>query len=372
MKLIYLPIESLAERYTQQWYDYFPKVFSSNFSEVLVVDGEPLQDTIKVGTFLDINSTCHYKFTQLAKLAKMFDAGQIEEGTVIFFGDIEFWGLESVRLMSQMNNVTVKIAAFLHAASHTRGDAFSVANDYQKHTEIGWVKAVDIVFCGTEYAKYSFLECHHLQEDQKTINKFRVVGNPLFEEAYEQIVSKKEKLVVLTNRFDSEKGIVATMQLFYDLKQIHPTWKFAILTGRSKFTSNCKSSLSQALAMEKSGILSIHFGLTKHEYHTWLSRASIMVSHSPEENFGYCIVEADLYGCAPLVYDTASLFPRSSHRELVQGDKKQLFRTNGEAIDKAELLMNRVVGGKYVNTIHKPYLDSAKHLSTQLYILGAQ
>jgi glycosyltransferase involved in cell wall biosynthesis len=362
--LILVPIEPLEERYTGQWYKYLPSRFKQAGFNVKVIDGIALQETIKVGTFLDINSTVHYKMSQLMEIAKLFDVGAVKDGTVFFFSDIEFWGLESVRLMAQMNGVKVKIGGFLHAASHTRGDAFSVANNYQKHTEIGWVKAVDYVFCGTEYAKRSFLECHDLEHEHEVVEKFVVSGNPLFHESYLNVCgTEKQKLVLLTNRFDAEKNVGETLQLFTLLKLRNPDWRFCILTGRQKFTSNCESSLELALELQEQGVLEIHAGLTKEQYHGFLHSAAIMVSNSPEENFGYCVVEAALYGCAPLLYDSGKTFADSSHRELVRGDAQLLFSSTDEAIQKAEYLM-RV--HKDVQHIARPYLSSADIIADSL------
>ena len=91
--LIYIPIEPITERYTEQWYRCLPPQFKAAGFDVTVVDGTPLlNNEIKVGTFLDINSTTHYKWSQLMQISRLFQTGQIADGSVFFFGDIEFWG----------------------------------------------------------------------------------------------------------------------------------------------------------------------------------------------------------------------------------------------------------------------------------------
>ena len=153
-QLILVPLESLTERYTEQWARHLPVEFANSGYRVQVVEGIPLLDNeIKVGTFLDITSTCHYKAVQLQRISNMFSTGQVEQGASFFFSDIEFWGVEQVRLLARMHGINIKMYGFLHAASYTKDDAFAVAADFQRFTEVGWIAAFDKVFVGSEYHK---------------------------------------------------------------------------------------------------------------------------------------------------------------------------------------------------------------------------
>ncbi len=338
--LIYIPIEPLDERYTRQWYDLFPVEFRASGFEVTVIDGKVLEhNTIKVGTFLDINSTTHYKWTQLQQISEMFHTGKIANGTVFFFGDIEFWGIEAVRLLAQMNNIKVTLTGFLHAASYTLGDAFEIAAPYQRFTEVGWVAAMDLVFVGSQYHKTAFVQRRLAPFRASYLSgKIQVVPNPIFLSAYDLEQSKiKDNLVVLTNRFDNEKRPGETLELFETAKQAHPTWKFEVCTGRSTLRSNSPELVAKAQDLEKRGIITIRAGLTKQEYHSILARAKVMVSHSIEENFGYCLVEAMLFDCKPLVRRGLS------HTELVQGKSQYLFDGRSDQLNKLENLMRSPV-----------------------------
>lgn len=304
--LIVVPIEPLAERYTAQWYKHLPVAFAEHFN-VTVIDGEPLQDTIKVGTFLDINSTIHYKATQLRKIAALFDAGKVADGTRFFFGDIEFWGVESIRLMADMNRVNIKLVGFLHAASYTKGDAFEIAAPYQQYTEVGWISAFDTVFVGSDYHRNAVIERRLLPLGAESLrHRIVVSGNPLFAADYLTYGVEKKKQVVLTNRFDAEKHPDLSLELFAEAKARHPDWSFVVTTGRTAFTSNDLNLVSLARQYEAAGVIEIRAGLTKDEYHRILAESLVMVSHSPEENFGYCIAEAALYDCQPLLRNCAS------------------------------------------------------------------
>ena len=71
-QLIVVPIEPLTERYSEQWYRKFPEAFNAEGYNVVTIDGQPLlENEIKVGAFLDINSTVHYKMSQLQTIAKL-------------------------------------------------------------------------------------------------------------------------------------------------------------------------------------------------------------------------------------------------------------------------------------------------------------
>ena len=314
-KIWIFPIEPLTERYTEQWYYKFPQEFAAHGFDVYTVDGQALlENEIKVGAFLDINSTVHYKMTQLQSIASHFHNGRVKDGDIFFFGDIEFWGIESVRLMAQMNNITVRLTGFLHAASYTKEDAFSVAAPYQQYTELGWVAAMDKVFVGSHYHKEAFLErrVDSLGIDRKLFaDKIVVTQNPLFLDEYHDFgkVEKKKK-VLLTNRFDREKRPGLTLELFEHLHKLFPDWEFVVTTGRMKIRGH-DEDIRLLQRLEEKGIVTIKAGLTKEQYHRELAESYMMVSHSIEENYGYCIAEAIHYGCIPIL--TKGL----SHDELV-------------------------------------------------------
>lgn len=321
-KIYYIPIEPLTERYTAQWYTNFPEAFWNAGFDVETIDGVPLLDNeIKVGAFLDINSTVHYKMSQLQSIAKLFHAGTVNNGDIFFFGDIEFWGLESVRLMAQMNGVDVKITGFLHAASYTKEDAFAVAADYQQFTEVGWLAALDKVFVGSAYHKKAFIDRrlsiwskdlvvnkHNTAKrlTEKMEDKIVVTKNPLFVDEYHDFGDvKKLKKILLTNRFDHEKRPGNTLKLFAALKARYPDWEFVVTTGR-KTIRGAEEDLQLLDKLVAEGVVTVKAGLTKEEYHRELAEAYMVVSHSIEENYGYCVAEAIYYRCVPLLLQGVS------------------------------------------------------------------
>jgi len=336
--LLLVPIEPLTERYTESWYRNFPPLFQQAGFEVTIIDGKPLLDNeIHTGTFLDINSTVHYKMVQLQTIAQLFHEGRVKDGTVFFFADIEFWGVEAVRLLSQMNNVRIKMCGFLHAASYTIEDAFSIAAPYQQFTEVGWLAAMDSVFVGSHYHKMAVILRRLMPQRQAHLaSKLLVTGAPLFLSDYEFSLGAvaKQKKVLLTNRFDSEKRPGLTLYLFERLKETFSDWEFVITTSRATFKGNDSRLIDRARALESKGILSIRAGLSKAQYHKELEEAALMVSHSIEENYGYCIAEALTYGVLPF------LRTGLSHDEFLRGDTRLSFTSPGEDFLKAKKLLD--------------------------------
>lgn len=335
MNTIYIvPIEPLEERYTGEWYRFLPSEFMSEGWNVVQIDGTPTTDAIETGSFLDINSTIHYKAGQMQKISELFRKKQIKEGDVFFISDLEFWGIESLRMLSQINGVPIKIYGFLHAASYTKEDAFAVAADYQKYTEIGWLKAVDGVFVGTHYHKRAVWERRIIPivgdtfEGARIAEKIHVVGNPLFMTAYDPYPTQKRNKIVITNRFDSEKRPDQSLLVARLVKERVPDVEVVVTTSRPTFRSNKQWLVDLAHMYEREGWLTIKSGLTKQQYHDELRTAKVMISNSIEENFGYCIAEAILFGVSPI------LCRGLSHDEMVQNDQRYLFTDIDEAVEK--------------------------------------
>lgn len=336
-KIYIVPIEPLEERYTGEWYKFLPELFERyTGATVEQIDGTPTTSVIETGSFLDINSTVHYKAGQMQKISEMFRNKQIRNGDIFFISDLEFWGIESLRMLAQINGVYIKIFGFLHAASYTVEDAFAVAAPYQKYTELGWLAAVDGVFVGTHYHKRAIVERRieplaEIADKQQLIDKIHVVGNPLFMDAYDtsdmESIPKRNKIII-TNRFDYEKRPDQSLLVARLVKEQLPDTEVVLTTSRPTFRSNKLWLVDLARMYEKEGWLTIKSGLTKREYHDELKSSKVMLSNSIEENFGYCIVEAIMFNVAPI------LSKGVSHDELMtHNPRNYIFEDIGQAVE---------------------------------------
>jgi hypothetical protein len=343
-RVYYIPIEPLKERYTEQWFKYIPQALSKYNFDVHVIVGEPLNNSVEVGTFLDINSTVHYKAVQLQKISKLFYEGTIKDGDIFFIADLEFWGIESIRYLADLQNIKVGIFGFLHAASYTKEDYMEKCAGYGKYFELGWLRICDIVFVGSNYHRQAIFNrrikkyCTSKMDRKDLYNKIVVSGNPLFRQAYTNVAydtTGKRNQIIISNRFDWEKRPNLTLDFAYLIKKKYgDNISIIITTSRPKFKSNKNWLTQYAYNLYKDGIIDyIYEDLSKDDYHTLLKQSKIMISNTIEENFGYCIAEACLFNTYPLIKRDYS------HIELVENDDRLLFDDEDEILDKVDKLL---------------------------------
>lgn len=330
MNIFCVPIEPLEERYTASWYRNVPAFFREQGALVTMIDGHALTETVETGTFLDIHSTVHYKASQVAEIARLFKTGEVRNGDCFFFFDLEFWGVEAVRVLAQLSGLTVGLFGFLHAASYFRDDIMTVAAPYQQYTEVGWVRAMDKVFVGSEYHKAILLERRPSVDRTKIV----VTGNPMFVSDYPLFVGiVKKNQIAMTARFDWEKRPHVGLALLYTLKRRRPDIEIVIATSRPSFRSNRRWLYDYAQQLAADGIVTIKAGLTKTEYHHLLAESKVMLSTTIEETFNYCVAEAAWYDCCPVVERAFS------HPEIIHDDRL-MFTAHDQVLSIVEAIID--------------------------------
>lgn len=336
-RLFLLPIEPLAERYTEVWFRWLPETFSKGF-DVQCIDGETLTDSVETGAFLDLHSTLHYKASQLQKVARLFRSREVRNGDAFFIADIEFWGMESIRYLATLSGLDgVKIYGFLHAASYTRGDFMSAMEDLGRHVEIAWIKSCDKVFVGSEYHRRAVIERRLANDDWKSQLARRIVvtGNPwrtseaeALERGSRETILHRDIDVVFPHRPDAEKRPGRFLEMLEDL----PSARVAFTTGRKDYRSCNDSDHAGAilsLSYAEPDRISVLTGLDRTGFYRVLRRSKVVVSTALEENFGYAIVEAMAMGALPML-------PRvASYPELVMGDSRFLYEADASAPEVA-------------------------------------
>ena len=364
--LFLVPIEPLESRYTASWYRNFPQALSNDFN-VTVIDGLPLTDKIEVGSFLDINSTVAYKASQLKAIASLFHRKQVPNGSVFFVLDIEFWGVESIRLMAQMNNIDIKLVGFLHAGSYYTDDAFSVAAPYQRYTEVGWIAACDSVMVGSQYHRDMFIERRLAPAGRIDLaSRLVVAPNPLFASDYKVTRKPKTNTVVMPNRVDWGKRPDLAFAIAALAKTKRPDWSFVVTTGKDTLSSDKAWLSDYAYWMQSQGVLDIRVGLTKDEYHEVLETSKIMLTTSIDETFGYCIAESMLYNTVPLMRNGLS------HTDF-PCPPCCYFSDEDDAVQKLLTLMDdytncqrSMMDSKEAGRFDETYCDGLQHMRTLL------
>ena len=335
MTLWHVPIQPLESRYTKQWLRWFESKFKEYNIDYKTILGDPLVSTIMKGTFLDVNGSNYYRFSQLQKIAVLFYEGKIKDGDIFFFADIEFPGhVEAVRHMAQLQGIGVKIYGFMHAASCTTEDFVSPLAPWQKYFELGWIKVCDGVFVGSKYFKDKFvkerIERYAPKEDvEELTTKIYSVGNPWNTEEVRQMIKplpEKENIVIFPHRWEYERRPNIFVDMAYMLKGKFPEWRFIVTTSKpiinsTKIWLNCL--LEKA---KKDGVIEVYENLSKREYYEILAKSKLMVSTSIEENWGYTVTES-------ATFDTHVLCPNNfSYKEYLP--QKYLYNEYDDLLKK--------------------------------------
>lgn len=311
-KIIWLPLEPLPERYTQDWAIEFPREFYKAGVEFVEVAGERLTDKIETGRFLDVYGTIHWKSTQMANVAKLFRAGYFEDGDVFFDADLWHPGLESIRYMADLAGIDVTIAGVFHAGLWDKYDFLSQTRvtEWGEHFEYAWLKLVDLIFVGTQFHKRLIVEEHELAYawDQEIMQKIKVTGLPFYPKKQpDQLNNVRNIDIVFPHRLDPEK--------------CPDTWDEVV--NKVTLKRNETQHLTTTLATMN------YFGTgqqyDKQWYYDVLERSKVAFSAAKQETFGYSMLEAAAAGCTPVVPN------RLSYKEIFP--EKYRYNTPDQAVE---------------------------------------
>lgn len=274
-KIFFVPLESLEERYTAQWYRWWKDGFEKNDIKYEYVDGVKTSGSIHSGSVLDCYDTNRYKASQLIALINKIELGEITDSDTIFFADLWFPGIESLQYIRNVSGKKFKIAGILHAGTWDKHDftCRTGMREWAQHIENGWLSFIDKVFVGSQFHKEIIVANTKYADESKII----VTGLPfdmldVFDTNKDFEKVEKENIVVFPHRLDEEKRPWLFDRLAYDLRKTG--WRFFKTKEMTK---------------------------TKLEYYQLLRRSKIAVSFAEQETFGYAMLEALTFGCVPVV-----------------------------------------------------------------------
>jgi len=335
--IYYIPIEKLSERYTEQWYAWFPKAFKEQSFKVVTIDGEPLTNKIETGEFLDMNSTLHYKASQLKIIGKLFYEKKIQPNDIFFVADLEFWGIESIRYLSVLNKIPVKLYGFLHAASYYPEDFVQPCEPFAKFFEKGWLEVCDKIFVGSKYHKELIEKTRSdFGYSEFLSSKIIVTGNPWDTKEAIKLVGKvkKKNRIIYTDLPDYRKRPNLFLSLVPLIKRWYPDTEILLTTSRDTWGGKAPWIGEIAQSLQQIGLLKIKEGLSKKEYYTFLAESKAMIStNTVAETFGYCAVEAMTFNTHPLL---PNMF---SYPELCDGNDGILYNNFDELLSKLNFAM---------------------------------
>jgi len=274
MTIWLFPIEPLEERYSEQWYRWFPDVLRRLGEEVVVVDGKRLASSITQGEFLDVIDTHHYKATQLAAFTKDLRSGRVASGDTVLLLDAWNPAITSLAYMRDLGTVHFKLAGCWHAGSYDPWDFLSRSDDFvdaAAGAEQSWLDSLDVSFVATEFHRSM------LASKRGRFEKIRVTGFPLYVEwaFHNEPWSPRPRRVVFPHRLAPEKA-----PYLFDQLRDHYVAKYGETDTEWVYTKKvCQS---------------------KAEYYTLLGNSRVAVSFAKQETWGIAMLEAASLGCYPI------------------------------------------------------------------------
>lgn len=304
--LWHLPLEPFEKRYTADWYNWFATEYNKNEVAFTYIDGEKLTEEIETGRFLDIYGTAYWKMTQMAKVAGMFRSGEIRDGDKFLTCDLWHPGIELIGYMAQLSGIKVKVYGILHAGTYDPHDFLAQKNltNWARWHELGWIAMCEKVFVSTFFHKQLLTNAmasakildKHASLWKELDSKVVVTGLPFYPNAlktlYEEEMKSKTKTVVFPSRLDPEK----------DVYQFREAMKIVLAKDPS------------VNVVETARVCK-----TKDEYYKVLAGASVAVSTSWQETFGYAMLEAAALGCSIIVPNRLSYPEMYSVNNLYAG-----------------------------------------------------
>jgi hypothetical protein len=299
-KVIFVPIERIDRRYSNQWFDWFMASFKRFDKEVLVVGDTNLKE-IKVGQFLDVYDTNSYKLGQLQEIIELLKIHN--DIDCIFFMDYWFPGVEALAYIRDNARMNFRIKGMLHAGTYDDYDFITQngcgvwGEDFEKSI----LKIADEVFVGSQ------LHRQEIVQRRGELCKITVVDYPVYEcSEYLSYTENKENIVIFPHRLGKDKQ----PELF---KVIEEMYKDKYPYSNIEF------------------IRTLDYNLTKGAYYTLLAKSKAVISFATHELFGIAMLEAVNLKCYPIAPN------RLAYKETLK--EYPLYNTLGEAVDLIRLAM---------------------------------
>lgn len=279
MRIIYLPLENIEQRYSKMMNQELAKI-----SDIILYPDFDFSEVIEKGQFLDINKTSIFKARQLEMVAQMFYNEEVKDGDVFLVADMFYPGIESVKYMSELQNINVKLCGFNYAGRADQNDFVQKLGSWSDFMEKGFHLLFDMIFVGSLYHKNQVVKYFGLEGFR---NKIIVTGYIWNQDYCESLVPKKQSenkqpFVIWPHRICKEKG-------YADLIAYASSTDKKILV-----TSSGKEPDSLFIDFKN---ITFKFNLTKKEYYGLLAKAEFYLSTAYQETFGYTLQEALFYGC---------------------------------------------------------------------------
>lgn len=332
-------IEPLENRYSSQWYRHIPKLIESESQKigkdlnVIIVDGEIVENSTSNGTFLNFSDTNIYKSSQLMAICDRFKEGKILPGSKFLYTDAWNPTVLQLKYIAELSKIPIEIHGMWHAGQYDRFDILGqvIGNKpWISHAEKSMFYCFDTNWFATDFHLDMFIKSHFSTPSQSIYDYAQVrsefigtkkvdrTGWPmeyLFEILKSYSMLPKKQQITFPHRISPEKQL----EIFKDLEKSLPEYDWIV----------CQES-----------------SLTKDEYHNILGESKIIFSASNQETLGISsCIEGPLCGAIPFSPN------RLSYTELFKGfpmflypsewtENWQSYLSNKDKlIDRLKLLM---------------------------------
>lgn len=283
-KLIYVPLENLPQRYTVMMNNAINK-----HADIILYPDIEIDTQIKNGEFLDIINTSKFKAIQLQMISELFNENKIEDGDTFLIADIFFPGIESIKYMSELLDIDVKVYGFNHAGRSDANDFVQKLGEWSDASEKGYNQLCDGIFVGSEHHKNNIKSYFNIPDEK--LHTTGVIWDLTYMDRFKDEIGsvEKEDFIIWPHRICEEKGINDLIE-------------FAKSTNKKIVITS--SGPERELPDVPDNIEYI-YNLSKLEYYTLMAKAKWYLSNAYQETFGYTIQEAIYFNCNILVPNRA-------------------------------------------------------------------
>lgn len=325
--LYYLPLEGYRERYTHQWSAPETGWLERNWRRYGVeykrVEGDASSEPreVKVGVVLDAVGRSTWCFSQVAKILKMAERGEIKDSDVIYLDDFWHPGLEAIPYALTLMGVRPRIYAFLHAQSVDEFDFTFPLRHWMRPVEVGFARMLDgifvccptlsdlVVFGGIAEPSKVHVTGHPFNSEE-VLERFpkcyrdwhREGGRPPYAHAYN--AGGRDNTVIWSSRWDAEKDPLFFLKVAEEVimgGHVQDV-RFVVCTSSAKLRSNDERLRVAAKEMCERfpNNFFVKADLTKEAYYAELCQAKVQFNCALQDFVPITLQEASVGGCFPL------------------------------------------------------------------------
>lgn len=315
MKIIYLPLEPLKERYTIQlsaaktgWLE---RRWNQGVIPYLRIEGKQLNKEIKAGSVLDANGRGYWACSQIMEVLRLLNAGEITKNDVLYFDDFWHPGISALPYSFHLTGIHPKMFAMLHAQTVDPYDFTYPMRHWMRHFEIGIGKVLDGIFVTS-----TCLRDMLLYAGIGTENTVHLTGLPYNSEEVKEHwpadLPKKKNQIVFSSRWDREKRPDVFLDIVDFVLRQRPDVTFVVTTSFNDLRSNDRALVKLFHDAQKRHPknLELRVNQTKEQYYQTLLESKIQINTADQDFVSWTLLEATTCGCIPL-YPCYLSFPEA-------------------------------------------------------------